>query len=74
MAIKIYYTKDGLARLRGRGISKKDVREAIISGQRRRLQADRESIKCEYYRKDKTLVVVYKQQKEFYTIFQHFLR
>ena len=68
MAIKIYYTKHGLARLRSRGISKKDTREAIISGQKRRWQADSESIKCEYHRKDRTLVVVYKQQKEFYTI------
>lgn len=68
MVMKIRYSKHALDRLRQRGISKKETREAVLYGQKREWQSVGETIRCTYKKKNKQLVVIYKQQKEIHTV------
>jgi hypothetical protein len=63
----VRYSKHAKDRLKARGISKKDVHEALIHGQRRFIQADR-TVKCEYSKSGKKLVIIYEQKKAKYKI------
>ena len=65
--MKVRYSKHARERLRSRGISRREVEEALMGAQRRSLQGHG-TIKCVYTKKDFKLVVVYQQQKENYLI------
>jgi len=65
--MKVKYSRHALQRLRKRGISRREVEEALVSGQRRNPQ-EHGTIKCVYTKKDYKLVIIYHQQKEKYLI------
>jgi len=65
--MKISYILHAKVRMKERGISRKQVEEAIVSGQYRYIQKNGR-IKCIYKDKGKKLIVVYRQVKENYKV------
>jgi hypothetical protein len=69
--MKIRYIRHAIEQIRERGISKRDIEEAVMKGQERYVQVNGR-IKCIYKKKNKTLIVIYKQDKENYKIITAF--
>lgn len=65
--MKIEYTRHALDRMKGRGITRKDVIECLVKAQSFKQQPGG-SIKSIYRNKSKKLVVIYEKQKEKYKI------
>lgn len=65
--MQISYSKHALERLRNRNILRKEVEEALIKGQTRKIQSSG-TIKCEYNKSGKKLVVIYEQRKDKFKI------
>jgi|GEM_PF-6972423 len=65
--MKISYSAHARKRMKKRGVSRKDVEGALLGSQNRLFQPHG-TVKCEWKRAGKKLVVVYKQNKENYNI------
>lgn len=65
--MKIQYTKHVVERMEERGISRKDINEVLLKGQKREFQFDG-SIKCVYSKKGEKIVVIFYQEKENFKI------
>ena len=65
--MKISYISHAKDRMKERGISIKQVEEAIVKGQNRYIQKNGR-VKCIYKDQGKRLIVIYRQSKENYKV------
>ena len=66
--MKISYSKHARARIKQRGISELEIKNALIRGQKRQWQSYSNTVKSIYTKGGKSLTVIYEQKKERFTI------
>lgn len=69
--MKMKFTAHAIERMRSRGITKREAKEAILNGQTWRMQAEGTIRRA--YRKDKRiLVIIYKQAEDYFKVITAF--